>query len=643
MATDDRARILQAELQKNQQNFQTAAGADKIRIQDNIRSLQREIANLPKSSPVNYGSTPPAQSKPAATPAQPAASAAARTPVDPGISDQFGDILSYITGQANALKTSTADQVAAASEAANASYGVAQQVAGKTYQADQVKAGIRKQAGLDAADPSNLAASTLQQLAENDVAYEAEKARYDEMASANLLESPIDWILSRVFLPSQAAKVNALAAKDSNLQSKYARNVAISTDAQEHVKLDTAATDYALNLQDAMAKFNDARAKVAGIATESAKAGLSAGSMMLMGSKEALIAPYQVKLAQQQVAAGELGLGKKEAEAAQARRTGAAFGYPEGIPREIWADLDPKFSRKIEEFGITGVAEPRVFVDVGKPLANDDLGAIKYNTARISDKQLKATAMKIMSDQQKQGNKVTFDQAYDTAWQGAIEDATTGLTSVDKPKQVNGGGVQEIHDATSKYWDQAFNPLRADVAGFMRTNAAAINAGQPTPVPQSNIMQKYLATTGKAGVAVVNEFGLMSTPAEKSAILAVTQGQVHGRILGATGKPADDAQVAREIAQFYTAAVKYTTARNGAEQIGYRVPDNYVARLPMPEYSLLSGVHSAGGFPVDLRNPASIQEYLAAYRKAEQTAKSSQEAVSTFGEGLLNTSSLMGM
>lgn len=634
MATDDRVSIWQAELQKNQQDLQTATGDQRTRIQDNIRSLQNMLASVKPGQASGYTSAP----------AKPASAAPARTPVDPGMGDQFRDILSYITEQSGNLKQSTADQVAAATAAANTNYGVATQVANRTYQADQVKAGIRKQAGLDASDPSNLAASTLQALAENDTAYNAEKAKYDQMASANLLESPLDWVMSRLQLPSQAAKVNALAARDSNLQSQYARTVAISTDAQEHVKLDTAATDYALNLQDALAKFNDAKAKVAGIATESAKAGLSAGSMMLMGSKEAVMAPLQVKLAQQQVAAGDLALDKKEQEAAQAQRVGAAFGYPEGIPKEILSTMDPKLARKVEEFGLTGVAEPRVFVDVGKPLANDKLEALRYKTARVLDKQLKATAMKYQEDElRRSGNRVAFDQAYDSVWQSAIDDATKGLTSFDAPKQVNGGGVQEIHDATSKYWDQAFNPLRADVAGFMRANAEAANTGKQTPVPQSNIMHKYLATTGKAGLATVNEFGLMSTPAEKSAILAVTQGQVHGRILGPDGKPADDSQVAREVAQFYAAAVKYTTARNGAEQIGYRVPDNYVARLPMPEYSLLAGVHNVGGFAVDLRNPASIQEYLAAYRKAEQTAKNSQEAVSKFGEGLLNTSSLMGM
>lgn len=625
----DAMRILQAELQKAQKDSQDPSldANSRARAQADIGYITREIqgrskrtgtSSQPQSSPAIPGGPDASNVLAAAGAANPRAAVAASG----GIGDY---VASMIRSQMGVQDTAIKAQQGAVTRQYQADAATTAKVGDRNNAINTNRLDVQARAGLGPLAQQDMYALTMQALTQNDQQYAVERAKYDEMASKNLIEDPLGWIMSQFTIGSQAAKVNALAAKEARLTGELERNMNFSEKAETTIQIDTRQTDLEIADFQARKTLAEGEARAAALSAEAARANMTAaalyGGELRKDQKQGLDSAedaVRMRIAEER-------LRVLEAERNTRENIKQFTGSPE-VEKNLGA-MPKEDAAQIEAFSRGGEVSPRVVVKYG----NGMKGTPVYNTAvklqDLVEKDVSEYARKRGSSNPTLAASVTHKAADDqqVAWNDV---RTTLLASNTIPAK----GDTKALTLTSPRWDSDFNPLRTDHWAFADDVKKRATVGMETPVSPRNLLVHMFAKTADYPNARSKATGQVTTEFERDAVLgAVANMAVEGTLRGADGKPISTAGYAAMVSEYYRAASDWNQQRNQLDRLGFPKQDRYIASVPV---RTLDGTPSV--MAVDLTRRDQVERWLEKNRQVNAQLQAKQKLEQQLFEQLGN-------
>jgi hypothetical protein len=515
-------------------------------------------------------------------------------PVDPATRYSSTNLVKIISEQSQVNEDATVAQQTALGKARDFSYQAAIQSADQAQQVGSVYQQIQKSGGLIAEDPNNLHAQLSQALFANDTAYSAEREKYDQLKSVSLLDDPLGYVMAQLQLPSQGAKVNALAGKDEQLQSIFQRTIQMDADAKREMTANTVASARNIALSQAEADKSKADAQIAALTGQAAVNKMQVSATAAAAIDRATDDPLKTARQREQLAALEDARTQRELQAAQSMRSANLLGLAAPMAEKDINNLPPALKQDWEKLNQTGVASPELMVELGKGLIGTPREA-EYNAALLVTKGIQAEVDAVMKLPANAG-RMSLKEAQQI---GRDSYYTAMYNSLRDPKM----GVPGMLD---KSWDSKGNIYRPNLASFVQDQTMRAGQGLPTSVTPTNGLMRLMVQTLKTPGAV-GANGNITIANEKQTIQAFAELQAQGKLMGTNGKPMTAAEAASQIAEFYKASTSYATQLNKPAQLGLTPITNYRGELTTP--------YTDRAAKTDLLSKTELENWLVTYAK----------------------------
>lgn len=611
----DAMRILQAEYAQEQRDLESVrkkldAGSvsandaanlqmEIVRRRDNLRALEREMQNWTKRTGVSQSAS--VQPTPASPPSSARVSVSGPAAAIPS-APAAGGIGEYVTGiirnQMERQDAAIKAQQKGVTDSAQADAAVTMANNDRSNAINSNRLLVQAQAGLGPQAKEDMYAATMAKLAENDQKYAVARAKYDEYATANLMEDPLGWIWGRLNMGSAAAQVNKLAAQENILTAALERNMLLSEKAETTIQIDTRETDRQIADFQARKQLADGAARVAALEAEGARASMSAAATYGGELRKDETRPLDTKFREMQMQEMEERIRVRITEREERERAAVVLGTPH-VEKSL-NDIPPTARPEVENFIRGGAASPDTVVKYLNGTQGTPVRAMAERLQAAIDEQARQYVVSRGSGNAVLTGKVTWAPAKDreVAWDAVRTEIEA--TNADRGKTavtLTGNGN-----------DKAYNPLRGDAITFAQSVRKRAAAGVPTDVPAGNVMVHMYSRMADVPNSRAPLTGQIRAELERNGVLgSIANMAIEGKVVDQNGKPITPAGYASMVSQFYRAHVKDINTNSGLSRLGFREQKSYIAAVPV---RTLNGDKLT--LVIDLTKPSEIENWLEA-------------------------------